>query len=59
MARIQAEMSEAKVIATGGLSALIARETTVINAVEPDLTLIGLRIVYELNRQQASPTTHQ
>ena len=60
VARIQAEMGrKVKVIATGGLSTLMARETTVINAVEPDLTLIGLRIVYELNRQQASQTTHQ
>jgi len=39
----------AKVIATGGLADTIARETEVIEAVEPDLTLVGLRLVYELN----------
>ena len=40
---------EAKVIATGGLADIIARETDVIDALEPDLTLIGLRLIYELN----------
>lgn len=46
--RIQAELGgEAKVIATGGLAGLIAPETGVIDAVEPDLALFGLRLVYE------------
>jgi len=40
----------AKVIATGGLADIICRETDVVDAVEPDLTLVGLRLVYELNR---------
>ncbi|MBN1888237.1 MAG: type III pantothenate kinase [Thermoflexales bacterium] len=39
-----------RVIATGGLAELIAAETDVIEAVEPHLTLIGLRLIYELNR---------
>jgi type III pantothenate kinase len=38
-----------KVIATGGLAYVIARETDTVDALEPDLTLIGLRIIYELN----------
>ncbi|UCC61218.1 MAG: type III pantothenate kinase [Dehalococcoidia bacterium] len=38
-----------KVIATGGLADVIARETDAVDALEPDLTLIGLRIIYELN----------
>lgn len=40
---------EAFVIATGGLSKLIAKESTEINAINPYLTLEGLRIIYEKN----------
>ncbi|MEW6033556.1 MAG: type III pantothenate kinase [Chloroflexota bacterium] len=51
VARIRAELGEkARVVATGGLCGLVAKETPVIEVVEPDLTLIGLRIIYELNR---------
>jgi type III pantothenate kinase len=35
------------VVATGGLAGLIAAHTSVISAVEPNLTLHGLRLVYE------------
>lgn len=42
---------EARVIATGGLASLIAQETRVFHAVNPDLTLIGLRMIYDMNRQ--------
>ena len=50
--RIQAELGgDARVIATGGLASLIAPETDVIDAVEPDLALIGLRLFYQLNRE--------
>jgi len=49
--RIQKELGvKAKVVATGGYSGLIARETGVINVVNPDLTLIGLRLIYEMNK---------
>jgi type III pantothenate kinase len=49
--RIRIELGgEAHVVATGGLANLIAGETGVIEAVEPDLTLIGLRLIYEMNR---------
>lgn len=49
--RIQQELAEkAKVIATGGYAGLIARETTVIDEVSLDLTLIGLRLIYLMNR---------
>ena len=52
VARFKNEMGEdARVVATGGLAEIIARETTVFDAVNPDLTLIGLRIIYEMNRQ--------
>ena len=46
--RISRELGcDPKVIATGGLSALIAQETQIIGAVEPYLVLEGLRILYE------------
>lgn len=49
--RIQAELGgNAQVIATGGAAPLIAPETRVIDAVEPDLTLIGLRMIFTQNR---------
>ncbi len=39
-----------KVVATGGLSEIVAKETDVINIINPWLTLDGLRIIWELNR---------
>ena len=51
--RFQAELGgSARVIATGGLASLIAPETGVIETIEPDLALIGLRLLYGLNRPQ-------
>ncbi len=51
VARFRAELGpEMKVVATGGLAELVARETSVIEIVDPWLTLHGLRIIYELNR---------
>ena len=38
-----------KVVATGGLADAIARETRAIDVVDPNLTLTGLRMIYELN----------
>jgi type III pantothenate kinase len=38
-----------RVIATGGLSRLIAEESVTINDVNPTLTLEGLRLIYERN----------
>lgn len=52
--RIRAEMGEnVKVIATGGDSELIARESKVIDIVNPNLALQGLRIIYNMNRPGA------
>ena len=39
-----------KVIATGGLAEIVAKETGVIQIIAPWLTLEGLRIVWELNQ---------
>ncbi|MCZ2120975.1 MAG: type III pantothenate kinase [Anaerolineales bacterium] len=51
VARFRSELgSEMKVIATGGLSESIAKETQVINIIAPWLTLDGLRIIWELNQ---------
>ncbi len=51
--RMKAESPvEPKVIATGGLSALIADESNVIDVVDPYLTLTGLRIIYQRNKDR-------
>ena len=51
VARIQRELgTRSRVIATGGLAKLIAGETKVIDEVNPHLTLIGLKLIYGLNR---------
>lgn len=48
--RIAAELGEHPVvIATGGLAPLVVAESQTITAHEPDLTLIGLRLVFEKN----------
>ena len=50
--RIRAELGkEARVIATGGLSAVIAKYTNVIEACEPSLVLEGVRQIYERVRK--------
>lgn len=48
---IQSELDEkAKVIAAGGFANIIAQATNIIDIINPDLTLIGLQIIYEMNR---------
>lgn len=50
VARIQRELeTTARVIATGGYSQLLANETKIIEVVDPYLTLVGLREIYERN----------
>ena len=50
IARFKRELGgEAKVIATGGWAKTIAKETTVVDFVDADLTLEGLPYLYELN----------
>ena len=51
LARIKQELGEkAKVVATGGYAKLIAKETAVIDEVNPDITLVGLRLIYQMNK---------
>jgi type III pantothenate kinase len=51
VARIQKELKEkAKVVATGGYASLFAKETKIFDEVNPDLTLIGLRLIYQMNK---------
>jgi type III pantothenate kinase len=46
--RIRNEMGQnAKVIATGGLASIMAKQTKIIEAVEPSLVLEGVRLIYE------------
>ncbi|MCK4965192.1 MAG: type III pantothenate kinase, partial [Dehalococcoidia bacterium] len=49
--RIKQELGGgAYVVATGGLAEVIATETKVIDTVDMHLTLLGLRLIHELNR---------
>jgi type III pantothenate kinase len=51
VARFREELGpEMKVIATGGLAEVIAKETPVIQVIAPWLTLDGLRIIWSLNQ---------
>ena len=49
--RFHNELGNCKVVATGGFAALFARHTSVIDAVDPNLTLEGLCIIYERLQQ--------
>ena len=49
--RIRSQIGEsARVVATGGLAGLIAPHSETIELVDPDLTLDGLRLVWERNQ---------
>lgn len=51
VSRMKVELGgEAKVVATGGLATLISGEVNCIDAVEPELTLLGVRMIYEHNQ---------
>lgn len=51
--QMQVELGgNARVVATGGLANLIAAETQVIEVVETNLALIGLRLMYRLNNKK-------
>ena len=50
--RMRAELGEpqARCVATGGMAESSRPETSVVEEVDPDLTLIGLRMIWERNR---------
>ena len=49
--RVQAEYGKSmRVIATGGLAPLFARHCSIVEHVDPDLTMIGLVEIYFQNR---------
>jgi type III pantothenate kinase len=51
--RIEKELGgKAKVVATGGQAYPFAEEIAAIDVINPDLTLIGLRLIYEMNKEQ-------
>ncbi len=53
VARIRGDMSgKTKVVATGGYARLIAGQTDVIEEVNPDLTLVGLNLIYLMNASE-------
>jgi type III pantothenate kinase len=57
--RIKKEMAPVpKVVATGGLAELVAEVAETIEAVEPHLTLQGLRIIYDNAQKKASQVSH-
>jgi type III pantothenate kinase len=50
--RFRQELGEKmKVIATGGLAEIVARETDIIQVIAPWLTLDGLRMVWDMNQE--------
>lgn len=52
VSRILEELGEkATVVATGGYAAIIAKETKTIDEVNPNLTLIGIKVIHDLNRE--------
>ena len=50
--RVELDAPDTRVIATGGLAPMLAPQARIIDAVEPDLILDGLRIIYEMNNHQ-------
>lgn len=53
--RIEEELGEAQLLATGGLAAAIVPFTETIDAVDDMLTLKGLRLIHERNTSTAPP----
>jgi len=51
VSHIEKELGEkATVVATGGFGAVFAAETDIFKVVNPDITLIGLKMIYEMNK---------
>ena len=57
VARFKKELGDdARVIGTGGQASIISQEIDVFDEINPDLTLIGLRLIYDMNQQRGDPT---
>jgi len=41
---------EARVVATGGYAHLVADDIPAIEVINPDLSLVGLHLIYEMNK---------
>ena len=51
--RIEQELgSKVKVVATGGQAYPFAEQVAAVDVINPNLTLIGLRLIYEMNKEQ-------
>lgn len=50
VARLKAEHGDMPVVATGGLSTVIAKNATIIDHVEPELTVMGLKAIWHMNK---------
>jgi type III pantothenate kinase len=51
VSHIEKELGEkTTVVATGGFGAIFAQETTIFKYVNPDITLVGLKMIYEMNK---------
>ena len=56
VARFKQEVGQdSKVIGTGGLAGIISKETEIFDFINPDLTLIGLKLIYEMNQPRQNP----
>ena len=54
VARFKKELGQdAKVVGTGGLASIMSKVADVFDDINPDLTLIGLRLIYAKNRPQS------
>ncbi len=50
VARMRSEMgADARVVATGGVASIVGKQTSVVDAIEPHLSLIGLERFYRAN----------
>jgi type III pantothenate kinase len=50
--RVREELGEkAMVVATGGYANLIAKESSTIEKVNPELTLLGVKLIHDMNRE--------
>ena len=47
---------DSKVVGTGGLAGIIAQETEIFDHINPDLTLVGLRLINDMNLHRPDPS---